>query len=210
MKIKILIAIVTFIILYLQEYQLVKYAQSNPDEHPRKVIFGFFKKLYDEIRPNMPEHHYDPYIVMENENGNLNADSVNTVFQKFHDIFDVFYFVNFQDTGNRVLYYFTAKMPKIPTDEQGIWRACCGYADEIMHRVYHKKYSIFVFPQDFDCVTVGIDNMTLALAKNKEGAEENRIVREQTRLRFEKENADNNDNSINIHESWDSKEVDGK
>ena len=199
MTVKLFIALVIILALYVQENDLIKFAQKHPEERPRKVLFDYFKNLFDDVTP---DEEYPAYIGLD-EYGNIDANNVNSIFQRFHEFFTVFCFVKHQDMESRVLYLFKADSTKIPMEEYDIWKACCGYCDDILHRYYHQNFPQSLFPENFFGVSVGNGNMTLSLAKNKAGAQENKAISERIRLFYESNTADKVGKIDDIHESWD-------
>ncbi len=193
----ILLALGFAVLIYTNAPELVKYAQNHPHEDPNRVLFDFVKNTINDFKRK--KNVYTAYICLD-EYGAINANIVNDVFSRFHELFNVFYFIHWQDCGDRVIYLFKCQDTKEPLAEYDLWKCCCGLCGEILSNYWHKNCPYTVLPQDYYSISFYNGNLTISLAKNDDGARENTNILAFTRLTYEQSN--NGKNNDDLNEDW--------
>lgn len=192
------IFVVSVFIAYLVIIYMIQKRVKNCDTKKAVDIFGNFVATCCGVQRTTGANTNYPVFIGIDEAGNPCSDVIEQNFVPLESIFEMFYFRNFYDMGNRLVYSFKAALPKkemTPADLTAYVQKKC---DNLVHKFMHRAAPLSTHVNHLVVVTLANDVLNVSIAKNSAGVTEN--ISEENRLRafYQEESVHCND----LTETW--------
>lgn len=192
------IFVVSVFIAYLAIIYMIQKRVENCDTKKAVGIFRNFVATCCGVQRTTGANTNYPVFIGIDEAGNPYSDVIEQIFAPLESVFEMFYYRNFYDTGNRLLYSFKAALPKkeiTPADLTAYVQKKC---DNIVHKFMHRAAPFSTHVSHLVVVALADDVLNVSIAKNSAGVTEN--ISEEKRLRafYQEESVHCND----LNETW--------
>ena len=149
----------------------------------KKIVNNYLKDLF--FTENKSINNYNSAIGLDN-NGYPMADVLDTFFQPLTKIFNDIYFCGGWCEKNRFVYSFVIDEPIVDMSDEDLYRYCLKRCDAIVNRVLHQYNPYAVWGRNMVAITISGSILTLYLANNALGEQENVMLKRRMRMIFKR------------------------
>lgn len=168
---------------YFLAVLIVKNVKNISTIEAKKVINNYLKDLF--FTEDKPINNYNSAIGLDT-NGYPMADVLDTFFQPLTKIFNDIYFCGGWCEKNRFVYSFVIDEPIVDMSDEDLYRYCLQRCDAIVNRALHQYNPYAVWGRNMVAITISANMLTLYLANNALGEQENVMLKKRMRTLFKR------------------------
>ena len=198
MMLSLVIMFVTLFVTYIiTVFSVKQFCKTDTITARNKVVafikesLGYSNKVIEEIYP---------VFIGIDEFGNPHSDIIEKEFQKLKQVFAMFYFYNFVQYENNLLYQFKASEPTKELENWELIEYISKLVDALVHEYIHKNNPMITHINFLVAVNYVDDILSIYIAKNNSGTLLNKEFVERLRKSLKDENLASHDEEI--IESW--------